>query len=192
MKFTSWNIRGLGSKRKQRMLSFRMKQDMSDMIFIQEMKCSIQKIKLIHSKWLHRFEFLEVNAANTVGGILTLWNPQKVKVLDAEASRNYLSVVIQLVGVSKTFLVTNVYGPPIIEDKLILLEALTDLRNRINGIPWILGGDFNMIKSLLEKKGGTRVLSKVSLAFKSFTKNLKLVDSDSDNGFFTWNNKRGH
>lgn len=48
-----------------------------------------------------------------------------------------------------------------------------------------------MIKSLSEKKGGTRVLNKDSLVFQSFIENLKLVDSDSDNGLFTWNNKRG-
>ena len=111
MKCTSWNIRDLGSKRKQRMLSNRMKQKAPDIIFIQETKCSIQKIKQIHSKWLNRFEFLEVKAESTAGGILTLWNPQKISIIDAEASRNYLSVVIQPVGVSETFLVTNIYSP---------------------------------------------------------------------------------
>lgn len=173
------------------MLSVRMKQDTPDIIFIQETKCSTQKIKEIHSKWLQRFEFLEVKADNTVGGILILWNPKKVRVLDVEASRNYLSVVIQPEGVAETFLVTNVYGPQRVEDKLRLLESLYDLRNRQNGIPWILGGDFNMIKSLSEKKGGTRVLNRDSSAFQAFTGNLKLVDPDSENGLFTWNNKRG-
>ena len=152
MKFTSWNIRGLGSKRKQRMLSFRMKQDTSDIIFIQETKSSIQKIKAIHSKWLQSFEFLEVKAESIVGGILTLWNPQKISIIDAEASRNYLSVVMQPVGVQETFLVTNVYGPQRIDDKLRFLDSLVDLRSRHEGIPWVMGGDFNMIKSLFEKK----------------------------------------
>eukprot|EP00253_Pinus_taeda_P027092 PITA_27092 len=143
---------GLGSRRKQRFLSYRMKKDMPDMIFIQETKCSIQKIRLINSKWLFRYEFLEVNSKNTMGGILTLWNPQRINVLDAEASRNYLSVVIQPVGVLETFLVKNVYGPQNLEDKLKLLEALTDLKSRQTRKPWILGGDFNMIKYLSEKK----------------------------------------
>ena len=48
-----------------------------------------------------------------------------------------------------------------------------------------------MIKSLSEKKGRTRVLNKDSLAFQSFTDNMNLVESDSSNGLFTWNNKRG-
>jgi len=130
MTFTSWNIRGLGSRRKQRILSHRMKQEMSDMIFIQETKPSIQKIRLIHSKWLIRYEFLEVKAENTAGGILTLWNPQRISIMDAEASRNYLPVVIQPFRVSETFLVTNVYGPQKLEDKLKLLEALNDHKSK--------------------------------------------------------------
>ncbi len=111
MKWISWNIRGLGSKRKQRMLSNRMKQETSNITFIQETKCSIQKVRQIHSKWLSNYEFLKVKEENTAGGILTLWNPHKICILDVEASRNYLSVAIQLVGERDIFLVTNVYGP---------------------------------------------------------------------------------
>jgi len=73
-----------------------MKQTTLDIIFLQEMKCSIQKLRQIHSKWLSRFEFLEVKAENAAGGILTLWNPMKIGIIDAEASRNYLLMVIDL------------------------------------------------------------------------------------------------
>jgi len=66
-----------------------MKQVASDIIFIQETKCSIQKLRQLHSKWLSKFEYLEVKADNTAGGILTLWNPQKIDIIDAEAARNY-------------------------------------------------------------------------------------------------------
>ena len=78
MKFISWKIRGLGSKIKQRMLSNRMKLAMSDIIFIEETKCSIHKLKQIHSKWLNRLDFLEFKEENTTDGFLTLWDPQKL------------------------------------------------------------------------------------------------------------------
>jgi len=130
MKFTSWNIIGLGSKRKQIMLSNRMKLAMPNIIFIQETKCSIQKTKQIHNKWLSNFEFLEVKVENTAGGILTLWNPQKVIIVDAEATRNYLSAIIQPMGMYDTFLVTNVYGPQRIDVKLRFLNSIVDLRSR--------------------------------------------------------------
>eukprot|EP00253_Pinus_taeda_P004728 PITA_04728 len=77
------------------------------------------------------------------------------------------------------------------DDKLRFLDSLVDLKDRYVGIPWIMRGDFNMIRSLSEKKGGTRSLSKDSLAFQTFIDNMKLVDTDTSNGLFTWNNKRG-
>ena len=77
------------------------------------------------------------------------------------------------------------------DDKLRFLESLVDLRDKHVGIRWIMGGDFNMIKSLSEKKGGTKILSKHSSAFQTFIDNMKLVDNDTSNGLFTWNNKRG-
>eukprot|EP00253_Pinus_taeda_P036567 PITA_36567 len=168
-----------------------MKQAAPDVIFIQGTKCSIQKIKEIHSKWLNRFEFLEVKAENTVGGILMLWNPQKIDIIDVEASRDYLSVVIQPVGDKEIYLVTNVYGPKRMDGKLRLLYSLQELREQHAKIPWILGGDFNMIKSLSEKKGGTRILSKESCAFQTFIDNMKLMHIVMNNDTFTWNNKRG-
>ena len=48
-----------------------------------------------------------------------------------------------------------------------------------------------MIKSLSEKKGGSRTLNKDVLAFQTFIDNVKLVDMETKNGCFTWNNKRG-
>lgn len=66
-----------------------------------------------------------------------------------------------------------------------------DLRERYAEIPWIMCGDFNMIKSLSERKGGTRTLNKDSLAFQTFMDTTKLVDIELSNGLFTWNNRRG-
>jgi len=150
-----------------------MKQAAPDIIFVQETKCSIQKLRKIHNKWLNRYDFMEVNEENTAGGILTLWNPQKIGIVDAEASRNYLSVVIQLVRDKDTYLVTNVYGPQRLDDKFRFIDSLMDLWNRYAELPWLIGGDFNMIRSLLEKRGGTRALNKDSSAFQIFSENMK-------------------
>ena len=55
----------------------------------------------------------------------------------------------------------------------------------------ILGGDFNMITTLLEKKGGLRKLNRDVESFTSFIENAKLVDIYTKSGNFTWNNRRG-
>lgn len=88
-------------------------------------------------------------------------------------------------------MITNVYGPQLLDDKIRLLTSLEKMRERHPTVPWILEGDFNMIKSLTEKKGGARTLGRDSIAFKDFLTNMRLVDMDTINGIFTWKNKRG-
>lgn len=113
----------------------------------------MEKIHKKHSKWLNIYEYLEVKANKSVGGILTLWDPHKFGVIDAEASRHHLSLIFQLVGNRKCYMITNVYGPQPMEDKIRLLTTLEDMKKRYPALPWILGGDFNMTKSLTEKRG---------------------------------------
>lgn len=47
-----------------------------------------------------------------------------------------------------------------------------------------------MIRYLPEKKGGTRILGRDSISFQNFINNMKLVDTDTNNGLFTWNKKK--
>ena len=105
------------------------------MVFIQETKCSMEKIKEIHRKCLIKYEYLEVKEINLTGGILTLWNPQKLGILYVEASRNYLSLVIQPLGDKEIYMITTVYGPQKLEDKLKLLTSLKKLRERYPDMP---------------------------------------------------------
>ena len=83
--------------------------------------------------------------------------------MDAEASKNHLSLVIQTFGDRDYYMITNVYAPQLLEDKLRLLTSLEELRETHSVIPWIMGGDFNMIRSLMEKKAGPEYYAKTPL-----------------------------
>jgi len=151
----------------------------------------MDKIREIHNNWLIKYEYLEVKANNSVGGILTLSDPHKFGILDVEASKNYFSLVCQLVGDKEIYMITNVYGPQKQADKLKLLTSLEDLRARHPNMPWIVAGYFNIIRAISKKKGRTRQLGRDSIAFQDFIMNMGLVDTEIINGTFTWNNKRG-
>ena len=58
------------------------------------------------------------------------------------------------------------------------------------GKPWIIGGDFNLIRSLEEKKGGIHQLNPRTETFNEVIDTLNLVDVRTNNDNFTWNNKR--
>jgi hypothetical protein len=52
-------------------------------------------------------------------------------------------------------------------------------------------GDFNLITSLEEKRGGMRHLDGKHLAFKDFILDQNLTDLETNNDTLTWNNYRG-
>ena len=92
---------------------------------------------------------------------------------------------MQILGEKGTFLFTNVYSPQRLEEKRLLLENLTKLHLRHPNTKAIYGGDFNMITSLREKKGGLRSLNSDADTFISFIKSANLVDIHPRNGLFT-------
>ena len=77
------------------------------------------------------------------------------------------------------------------EDKRQLLKNISSLQHRHLNAKVIYGGDFNMITSLEEKKGGIRNLNRDAEAFTSFIRTTNLVDILPRNGSFTWTNRRG-
>ena len=58
------------------------------------------------------------------------------------------------------------------------------------GKTWIIGGGFNLIRNMEEKKGGIRQLNPINYSFNEVIDNLELIDVRTNNDTFTWNNKR--
>ena len=83
------------------------------------------------------------------------------------------------------------YGPNIPREKNQFLEEIHNTSTLVGSTYWKEGGDFNMITSLKDKKGGIRRLETYSLAFCQLIHDLKVVDLETNNGIYTWNNKRG-
>ena len=56
--------------------------------------------------------------------------------------------------------------------KATFLEEIRHTKERVGREHWIIGGDFNMIRSLEEKKGGVRSLSNISASFNKLIEEL--------------------
>jgi hypothetical protein len=67
---------------------------------------------------------------------------------------------MQVIGNTEEVICTNVYGPQMLEDKRRMLLDLENLREWNSNLHWILAGDFNIIATLAEKKGGNRRLDR--------------------------------
>jgi len=88
-----------------------------DICFIQETKCTSENMVQISKANWNIYNVLNIDSQNTAGGILTLWNPQKVEFLSVEVTKHYLSVIMQVIGSPDRVMFTNVYDPQLLEYK---------------------------------------------------------------------------
>lgn len=79
-------------------------------------------------------------------------------------------------------LLTGVYGPHIPGERRDFLQKLANMRNLYLENLWVVGGDFNMIISLDEKKGGMRRMDEDMEAFGDIISKFHLVDLPTING----------
>ena len=100
-------------------------------------------------------------------------------------TRLSISATYQIIGSNKTRYITNVYGPTTPRDKNAFIRNLEGLATLTSGSKWILGGDFNLICNLDEKRGGTRRIMVESGKFQGVIDNLGLIDMKTPNGLFT-------
>eukprot|EP00253_Pinus_taeda_P017898 PITA_17898 len=161
------------------------------MLFLQETKCNKDLIEKLRIKLGRNFEVLEIESKGREGGLATFWDTRRYQLVAAEASKNYLAMEMLLTCISSSFLCINIYSPQRLDDKLVFLESLNKLMERHPKANFILGGDFNMITSLMEKKGGLQKLNRDGEQFKDFIDNARLVYVYPKQGKFTWNNRRG-
>jgi hypothetical protein len=66
-----------------------------------------------------------------------------------------------------------------------MIRDLEDLKTQSNNLQWILAGDFNIITSLVEKRGGTRRLDRDAEEFSKSIDIAEMVYLKTNNGHFT-------
>ena len=135
-------------------------------------------------------ESIALDTRGAAGGLGILWNPREVHLSGFLATPCILTADFHIIGTRIRGVISNVYGPPRVEQKLAFLESIFDIKSLVEDKAWVLGGDFNLIRNLDGKKGGIRNLNSASNHFNAIINDLNLIDVITSNGIFTWNNKQ--
>jgi len=188
---TSWNIRGHNSKGKQRYLKERVKKDKTSIMIIQETKISSQQLEGIIREQKIQYEVMGQDTTGTASGLAILWNPKEVLFENWISLPKILSSLFRMIGPSEWILIAGVYAPHIPRERKNSLKDLQTTRRIFPGIPWIVGGDFNMIKTMEERRGGINRPDQNMEEFSEMITEQRLVDIPTINDIHTWNNQRG-
>ena len=156
MKIISWNVRGLGSSNKRRVIKDFFRLEKPDVVMIQETKKEKCDRRLVGSVWTVRnkdWDFLPACGAS--GGILFIWDSKKLSKEEVVLGSFSISVKFALEGCGPLW-ISAVYGPnspSLRKDFWVELHDICGLTFPL----WCVGGDFNVIRRSSEKLGGSSV-----------------------------------
>eukprot|EP00253_Pinus_taeda_P021378 PITA_21378 len=190
MKLISWNIRGLNSPKKGRLLKNMLMQEKPNILFVQETKCNMTFLAKIVVKVWPGGQISTADARGASGGLAILWDSRIIQLNNIHANKHFIQATFHLLGTNTHGHITNVYFPQDPQLKAEVLDHLTALNSNRQYPLWIAGGDFNMITRTEEKQGGRDIGIRDGQLLKDFVRSNWLIDLPSNNGIFTWTNKR--
>jgi len=159
-------------------------------MLLQETNVVEEKLEEILSKMKLRYEGMATYAKGSAGGIAILWNPTEVTVDYWIGMQRILTGRFCLIGSKDSFLLLIVYGPHILIENENFLQKMKTLNQMHDEKLWLIAGDFHLITSLEEKKGGFRREEPEMEKLKDIQEELHLVDIPKINARYTWKNRR--
>ena len=111
MKIISWNVRGLGSSNKRRVIKDFLRSENPDVVMIQETKKEKCDRRFVSSVWMVRNkDWVVLPACGASGGILFIWGSKKLCKEEVVLGSFSISVKFALDGCGP-FWISTVYGP---------------------------------------------------------------------------------
>lgn len=129
--------------------------------------------------------YITLDAIGSRGGILLAWS-ESYKSLQS-IIKTYSAMVI-LERDNFQFMITSVYGPQRDAEKIIFLNEIRQLRNT-NNLPWIVMGDFNMIRTHTDTTSANPNVG-IMLQFNNFIQDMDFFDIPLTGRAYTWSNGR--
>jgi hypothetical protein len=184
----SWNTRGLGDYDKCIVVRDAIKAAAPSVACLQETK--LHDISSFKAK-----TFLPSNLSNNLlvlpsdgarGGIATAWDQNLWSLTNSIALHYSLTTTLASTISDCDFTVTNVYAPSDHRHSPAFLNELLSLLSLISG-PWLIFGDFNLIRSPDDKNNGNLNLNLMN-SFNLALDHLGVLEIPLLGRSFTWSN----
>uniref|UniRef100_A0A2N9F8S0 Uncharacterized protein n=1 Tax=Fagus sylvatica TaxID=28930 RepID=A0A2N9F8S0_FAGSY len=146
---------------------------------------------VVRSLWgIHHVDWLYLGSEGASGGILLMWDRRVVEKIDSAVGHYSMSCKFQNVLDHKEWAFSGVYGPHIHQERAIMWEELAGVASWW-GVPWVIGGDFNVVRFPSERLGSTHFTPAMH-GFSDFISSCGLRDIPLEGGLFTWSNNRAN
>jgi exonuclease III/plasmid maintenance system killer protein len=189
MKGLFWNIRGLGQKGRVPALANKIRENHADFVGVVETKKGEYTAGMLRSLTGNtKFNWCSLKAKGSAGGILLGANEDLFSMSVRELLDFTVSVMLSIKASSFVFKLVVVYGSPYEEGKQAFVDELHKVMGSWTG-PILLGGDFNLVRSRLDKNNGQVNFRWVDL-FNDWVSRWGLIEIELRNRKYTWTNNQ--
>jgi hypothetical protein len=184
LKIISWNVRGLNFRDKRLQVRHMLKLWNADIVCLQETKLDFIDRGVVRSLWgIHHVDWLYLGSEGASGGIFFMWDRRVVEKIDSAVGHYSMSCKFQNVLDHKEWVFSGVYGPHIHQERAIMWEELAGVASWW-GVPWVIGGDFNVVRFPSKRLGSTHFTPAMH-GFFDFISSCGLRDIQLEGGLFT-------
>jgi exonuclease III len=154
MKILFWNVRGLNDPFKQKEVKKLVRQLNISIICIVETRIREEKAQKIKDfivpkwGWFHNYD------NHCLGRIWICWDPNIVSIQSISIHEQIITCRI-ISQDKRCWFISVVYGSRKGAERRLLWQEMFGVKDHIGICPWIIGGDFNVVRSLQEKWGGS-------------------------------------
>lgn len=181
-----WNCLGTVKPSFRRSMRYLLRKFNPDFVALFETHCSgVQAQDICDNMGFDCGERVEADGQS--GGIWLLWHSSKCMISIITKNRQFIHAIVGE-GDNKFHLFV-VYISPDPRRRDGVWEVLENLMSEL-AEPIVIGGDFNVIRSMEERQGGSGRLSRECVEFRKWLENRQLVDLGYHGTCFTW--RRGN
>lgn len=185
--FGFWNLRGLNDPLKQREAKKWVFNNKLSLVGLIEHKIKEPNVSKVVSTMLPHWNFVSNHSSSPLGRILICWNPLIFNVQVQFQSSQLIHCKVQSCNGQFSFDATFIYGATSYLERQQLWSQLQQL---CVVTPWVVLGDFNALRSPLEKVGGDRNWLPWMEEFNCCIHATELLDLRYSGCQYTWSNKQ--
>ncbi|XP_059654738.1 uncharacterized protein LOC132301506 [Cornus florida] len=186
-----WNIRGLNGLDKQDEVRNLIREHKVNVMLIIETKINQVNIDLVHRPLAKSWSLHHNYQHSPLGRIWIQRNHNSIDIKVLQETRQMIHCSATLLRCRTSFFISFVYGANAADERRTLWSDITRLSTNLSSSPWILAGDFNIIKSSHENFGGSSrtTQAQAMVEFCECLHEANLEDLRFTGIFFTWSNK---
>ncbi|XP_077232609.1 uncharacterized protein LOC143869954 [Tasmannia lanceolata] len=181
-----WNIRGLGTTLKRDSVRNLIYSENLSLLCLVETRATQDHFISYTQEIMPNWKFVNNYSYAPNGRIWVGWNPSELTFTKLNESDQHIHGEIWISQIQKRMLITAVYAHNYGRERRRLWETLNQVNH--SGIPWIALGDFNIIRFLSEKFGGSEPCRENIEEFNNCIMECSLSDLKSLGQTLSWSN----